>query len=194
MKIYLRDLNEKLVRQWEKHFCDIDNVHISHGPIFDDGPHMKSEAIVSPANSFGFMDGGIDGVYTRFFGQDMVDSLQSHLKLYYNGELPVGLATAIMIPKSQTNIKWLICAPTMRVPSIVRYSVNAYLAFKAALVEATLCGSNSILCPGLGTAVGQMQPYYCALQMRKAYDDFLNPPKFNSLGEASKHHLLMREL
>ena len=25
-------------------------------------------AVVSPANSFGFMDGGLDGVYTRYFG------------------------------------------------------------------------------------------------------------------------------
>ena len=45
------------------------NTQISEGDIFEGGP--EADAIVSPANSFGFMDGGIDMVYSRHFGWQM---------------------------------------------------------------------------------------------------------------------------
>ena len=77
----------------------------------------------------------------------------------------------------------------MRVPSNVADTLNAYLAFRAALravAEHNARGHSPIrrvLCPGLATAVGQMPVARCARQMRAAWDRVLGPraPSFRSL-------------
>jgi len=52
----------------------------------------------------------------------------------------------------------------------------------------------SVLCPGLGTAVGRMPVMRCAIQMRVAYDavvlgkvEAINSP--SHLGECCSHHV-----
>ena len=55
----------------------------------------SADAIVSPANSFGYMDGGVDLAYSRFFGFELQDRLQAYLHEHYFGELPVGSAVII---------------------------------------------------------------------------------------------------
>lgn len=64
-------------------------------------------------------------------------------------------------------------------PARCRRPVNAYLAFRAAL-RAVLAHNasglpviKSILCPGLGTAVGHMPVARCARQMRVTWDRVL---------------------
>jgi hypothetical protein len=64
IKLCLRDRNTTLVNAWEKEFDGYHDVEISCGNIFD----IKADAIISPANSFGFMDGGIDLVYSEHYG------------------------------------------------------------------------------------------------------------------------------
>jgi len=76
------------------------------------------------------------------------DRLQKHLREDYDGELPVGNAVVIpayasgmVLSKLQLSptvnqgqpIRYLISAPTMRVPSNVAKTTNAYLAFRAVL-------------------------------------------------------------
>jgi hypothetical protein len=57
----------------------------------------------------------------------------------------------------------------------VSQTVNAYLAFRAAIRAVKLHNIEtespivSLLCPGLGTAVGKMAPGVCARQMHYAY-------------------------
>jgi hypothetical protein len=63
----LRDIDADVVKAWEKYFKGIASVRISHGDIFE----KPADAIVSPANSFGYMDGGIDLVYLRRFGWEL---------------------------------------------------------------------------------------------------------------------------
>lgn len=100
-------------------------------------------------------------------------------------------------------IRYLISAPTMRIPTNVSKTVNSYLAMRAVLREGmcvcgwrggilylivasimvytchTVCSHNAanpedpirtVLCPGLGTAVGRMPYLRCAVQMRTAFD------------------------
>ena len=168
---HLRDINIGLVEAWKTHFAGIDNVQVSAGDIFD----QKADAIVSPANSFGYMDGGIDLVYIRRFGWDLQDRLQSHLKEHHDGELPVGQAA--IVETLDPEIPYLISAPTMRVPMNVAKTPNAYLAFRAAIraVKQRNAGDGgsirSVLCPGLGTAIGRMPPDVAAKQMAAAYCD-----------------------
>ena len=146
---------------------------------------------MSPANSFGFMDGGIDAVYTYQFGETLQERLQQVIREEHGGELPVG--QAIIVATDHPDIPWCISAPTMRIPRDVSETVNAYLAFRAALravVEHNRAGRPriaSILSPGLGTAVGRMPVGRCARQMRAAWERVLGSlnPFPQSLGAAA---------
>jgi O-acetyl-ADP-ribose deacetylase (regulator of RNase III) len=170
-RILLRDINAKLVEAWKRAFMADPEVDVSLGDIFAGVP---VDAIVSPANSFGFMDGGIDAVYSRRFGWDLQDRLQAVLKSEHDGELPVG--DALIIETRDAALPYVVSAPTMRVPGDVSDTVNAYLAFRASLRAVKAFNRNaakpirSLLCPGLGTAVGKMSPERCAHQMHVAYE------------------------
>jgi O-acetyl-ADP-ribose deacetylase (regulator of RNase III) len=186
IEIHLRDLSEALVEAWNREFAGVASVTTSCGDIFSDRPgpvadddpiDVTADAIVSPANSFGFMDGGIDAVYTHVFGAGLQARLQAVLERDHGGELPVG--SAVIVPTMRAEIPWCISAPTMRVPAVVDTTANAYLAFRAAL-RAVLAHNTSglpriarVLCPGLATAVGRMPVARCARQMRVAWDRVL---------------------
>jgi hypothetical protein len=84
--IHLRDLGEPLIAAWRREFDGVEGVTVSKGDIFSAKPgavgpndpiDIKADAIVSPANSFGFMDGGIDAVYTYQFGAGLQERLQT---------------------------------------------------------------------------------------------------------------------
>ena len=77
----------------------------------------------------------------------MQHRLQALIRVDYDGELPVGQAAIIKTLSSNDNdkkfenpkfnegklIKYLVSAPTMRVPMDVIHTVNAYLAFRAVI-------------------------------------------------------------
>ncbi|MCP4502544.1 MAG: hypothetical protein GY822_21550 [Deltaproteobacteria bacterium] len=49
---------------------------ISQGAFFDEHGEAEGDDLVSPANSFGFMDGGIDQVYIQRFGSALQTKVQ----------------------------------------------------------------------------------------------------------------------
>ena len=121
MKLFLRDRNQELCDCWEYYFKNDPDVHVSCGDIFEDGPWMNVDGIVSPANSFGFMDGGIDMVYSLKLGWGMSDDLRQIIHNLHDGELLIGQAEVVDIAHTNpdTPIRWLISAPTMRTPEPV---------------------------------------------------------------------------
>jgi O-acetyl-ADP-ribose deacetylase (regulator of RNase III) len=176
--VRLRDRNAPVVEAWRRHFGEQSNVEIGFGDIFE----VTADAIISPANSFGYMDGGIDAAYLERFGAGLQSRLQQHLREHHHGELAVG--AAVVVETYALDIPWLVSAPTMRVPSPVPKTLNAYLAFRAALravLEHNRTAESpirSILCPGLATAIGAMPAERCARQMRFAYDVILGGRKW----------------
>lgn len=198
LELHLRDLGAPLVAAWRREFAGVPSVTVSCGDIFStktgvirasEPIDVTADAIISPTNSFGFMDGGIDAVYTYQFGEGLQDRLQALIAEDHGGELPVGMA--VIVPTNHPDIPWCISAPTMRVPRDVADSVNAYLAFRAALrvvLEHNARGLPPIrrlLSPGLATAVGRMPVGRCARQMRAAWDRVLSPrAAFRSLRAA----------
>jgi O-acetyl-ADP-ribose deacetylase (regulator of RNase III) len=170
MTIHFIDRGEKLVAAWQEAFKGVSDVSIQQGDIFFCG--VSADGIVSPANSFGIMDGGIDLAYSFHFGWGLQKTLQAEIKKQYSGELPVGCA--LVVPTYDPQIPWLISAPTMRAPCIIQNTDHVYLAFRAALLAAKAQGMKAIICPGLGTGVGMMEPKQCAKQMKMAYDTVLS--------------------
>jgi O-acetyl-ADP-ribose deacetylase (regulator of RNase III) len=181
MKIVLTAIDEPLAEAWERFCGDLDFVRVHRGSIFD----VACDAIVSPANSYGFMDGGIDYLYSRRFGWGVQKRLQSAIRERHHGELLVGAAE--IVETGHAAIPYLIAAPTMRVPMVLRESVNPYLAARAVLLacrhDTLPCGPRAgepaadvirtVAFPGLGTGVGRIGPNTCAHQVRAAIDDVL---------------------
>jgi O-acetyl-ADP-ribose deacetylase (regulator of RNase III) len=159
----LRDVDSDVVRAWQKYFKGIATVQ-----------EKSADAIVSPANSFGYMDGGIDLIYLHRFGYELQTRLQAHLRDEHDGELPVGQAT--IVETFDAKIPYLVSAPTIRIPMNVSDTINAYLAFRAAILAVkqhnrqALKAIRTILCPGLCTAIGRMPPDLSGRQMAAAFE------------------------
>lgn len=169
-KIYLVDVDPELVNEWQVAFADIDIVE----PVSSDYFEVPADCLVSPANSFGFMDGGLDAVISYELGDAIQVKVQSEIVTRYHGELPVGCA--VIVETDNKVWPYLISAPTMRIPEDVSQSVNAYLAFRAILLEIAKFNQQnpktkikSLLCPGLATGIGNMSAKRCATQMKEAY-------------------------
>jgi O-acetyl-ADP-ribose deacetylase (regulator of RNase III) len=164
LQLHLCALDPAMAKAWTRHFGSQPNVHIHESDILA----KKADAILSPANSLGFMDGGIDLAYSYFFGWELQERLQELLRQDHAGELPVG--GAVVLPTQHNAIPFLVSAPTMRVPANVSETVNVYLAFRAALLSVRASEQiQSLLSPALGTGVGAMPIERAARQMYAAY-------------------------
>jgi O-acetyl-ADP-ribose deacetylase (regulator of RNase III) len=188
VRLHIRDRNAVLVDALRREFSGVPNVEVTCGDIFD----VPADAVVSPANSFGFMDGGIDLAYTHRFGWDLQERLQELLRKEHAGELPVG--QAVIVETYASDIPWLVTAPTMRVPSDVSDTVNAYLAMRAALLAIQRHELEprieTILSPGFCTAIGRMPPERAARQMAMAWAVVVlgQTPAPRMLGQAVESH------
>jgi O-acetyl-ADP-ribose deacetylase (regulator of RNase III) len=164
IELHLCALDPAMARAWSNHFGSRQHVRIHEGDILAE----RADAILSPANSFGFMDGGIDLAYSHFFGWELQERLQETLRREHAGELPVG--TAVVVATNHRTIPYLVSAPTMRVPADIADTANVYLAFRAALLAIKgFKEIKSLLSPALGTGVGAMPIERAARQMHAAY-------------------------
>jgi len=192
-KLILVDTNKKLVQAWKKSFQEYKSspgIDIFHSK-FEDVDSNDYECLVSPANSFGIMDGGIDKAIIDYFGQQLMDRIQQGIINAYGGEQPVG--TSILISLSEggflSGIPFLAHTPTMRTPKSIIDTSNVYYAMKAVLEvvnnfnkvfdkpEDANFNIKTVLCPGLGTLSGRVPVDIAAEQMALAYNHFMNPPE-----------------
>jgi O-acetyl-ADP-ribose deacetylase (regulator of RNase III) len=179
LELVLVDTTAALCDAWKEAFVDL-----PHVTIVNDQFHKVSafDCMVSPANSFGLMDGGIDAAIISFFGYGLMDRVQDHIIDEYLGEQPVG--TSFIVPTGHPKHRWLAHTPTMRVPMAITRTDHVYVAMWAMLRavhhhnRAQEDKITSVACPGLGTGTGQMPFREAARQMALAYRHFLNPPKY----------------
>ncbi|RAK65820.1 macro domain-containing protein [Hymenobacter edaphi] len=175
MHLTLIDTNPEVVAAWQRVFADVPQVTVRHASIFE----HPADALVSPANSFGFMNGGIDFAISKHLGWHLEKDLQRVIREKYYGELLVGQAE--IIETGSALFPYLISAPTMRTPMTITRGPNVYLATKAILLllrhgrlrtgELVADKVQTVAIPGLGTGVGQVAPLVCARQMRLAWED-----------------------
>ena len=177
LKLILIDRKQDLVSAWEEHFQNLPQVSVQQGSIFD----ITCDALVSPANSFGYMDGGLDLQISRKLGWHVQDRLQELIRNKHHGELLVGMAE--IVDTDNPSVPFVISAPTMRVPMVLRDSINVYLATRAVLLlilhgylqdgRSVKDVVNTVAFPGMGTGVGRVPPRICAKQMKAAVDETL---------------------
>ncbi len=181
MEIVLAAVDQKVVEVWKQICGGLPGVSVHHGSILD----VRCDAVVSPANSFGFMDGGIDLIYSHRFGWQVQERLQKLIRTKHCGELLIG--SAEIVETDNEAIPYLIAAPTMRVPMILKDSINPYLATRAVLLlirngifetgflkgEKLSDAIQIVAFPGLGTGIGKVSARTCAHQVRTAIEEVL---------------------
>src|SRR5690348_1808703 len=91
MRLHLVDRSEDLVRVWEVAFRAYPEVVIERGDILK----AAHTALVSPANSYGYMNGGIDLAYRHFFGIQIEHTVQRRIQEVAGAYLPVGQAVLV---------------------------------------------------------------------------------------------------
>ncbi|EIE0205223.1 macro domain-containing protein, partial [Salmonella enterica] len=177
IKLILSAPEPAMAAAFECYFQNTDNVEIIPGP-FETIPEF--DCMVSAANSFGLMDGGVDAAITTYFGTQLQRRVQKYIIQEYLGEQPVG--TAFITETGDGEHPWLIHAPTMRVPLIIDGTDAVYNATRAALLAifqhnksvAEYKKIKSVVFPAMGAGCGQVPPDSVARQMRLAWDGFIN--------------------
>ncbi|MEK6239110.1 MAG: macro domain-containing protein, partial [Planctomycetales bacterium] len=91
IKVVLVDINPGMIKAWRDTFEENPEVEVIQGSMLD----QKVSAWVSPTNSQGSMDGGLDGVIKKHFGPSIEQKVQQEIKLHAGGKLPVGWATCV---------------------------------------------------------------------------------------------------
>lgn len=192
MKVILVYQNDALGRAWKEDFRNEKNVSI----IKEDIIKVKCDAIVSPANSFGFMDGGLDLALTNYFGSDLEVKLKESIQSLEMKELLVG--QSLLIETNHDEVPFLISSPTMRVPMNfqINTSLNAYLAMKSTLLIAQRIETiQSIAIPGLCVGTGGMNEVVASNQMFLAYEEVMNnkTKRYRSVVDMHNYQLRLNE-
>jgi len=193
-KLIVSAINKELDDEFVKAFNGFPDVEV----VFKRFEDTDFDCVVSAANAFGLMDGGVDQRITDYCGVEMMHRVQQRIIDEFAGEQPVG--TSIIVPgvtagmlgteKRFDRMKYVAHTPTMRVPRDVMGSDNPYRAMKAALLAVRnhnrsidlglLPGEsriNSLVTPGLATLCGRVPYDKAAKQMATATYHVMNPPK-----------------
>lgn len=167
MKLHLIDSDSEVAAALQTAFSRFPEVEVRHGDLLAVAEHC----VVSPANSYGFMDGGFDRDLASFFGPQIERRVQEAVAQRPEGFLPVG--ASVLIHTGHHRIPYLLLAPTMTLPEYVEPS-HAYRAMRAILRVSRSDGPACahVFCPGLATGVGGVRPSDAAAQMAQAYHDF----------------------
>ena len=163
MTIYLLCRNLEMFVEWKQQFAESGDVDV----VMDDFAHFmdthKVQCVVSPANSYGYMDGGYDAAITGYFGNQLEKEVQKYILENFYGEQPVGTSFTIDIPGTDQK---LIHTPTMRMPSKIREPEIVYQCMRTTLMEAIKNNVESIVIPAFGGATG-MVPYRTIAKLMK---------------------------
>lgn len=188
MKIYLLDINKSMTDTWERYFLKEEATIVNDDFISFMNTHPSVDAIVSPANSYGLMDGGYDRAITKFFGTHLAKKVQQKIIDDWYGEQPVGTSLHVLITKKDGEvrfeipgevgykIKYLIHTPTMRIPERITDPRIVYQCMRSTLIEAHNIGAEEIVIPAFGGLTGKVDHEMIAAMMKAAYDQIKNPP------------------
>ena len=127
---------------------------------------IDADAIVNPANSLGYMGGGVAGAIKRKGGEEIEKEAVE--------KAPIPVGKAIATTSGRLKCRYVIHAPTMEKPAM-RISVdNVRKATRAALELARDMGIKRIAFPGMGTGVGGVKEEDAAKAMIETIKEYLD--------------------
>ena len=107
---------------------------------------VSCDALVNPANSLGYMGGGVAGAVKRRGGKEIEKEALS--------KAPIKIGSAVATTGGSLPCRYVIHAPTMEQPAMSIPVENVRRATKAALDLAVSMNLASLGLPGMGTGVG----------------------------------------
>jgi len=125
---------------------------------------LPADAIVNPANSHGYMGGGVAYAIKKNGGQEIEDEAVS--------KAPIPVGSAVETAAGKLPCKYVIHAPTMKEPAEAIGVDNVRAATSAALAKASELGVSSLAFPGMGTGVGGVEKSGAAKTMVESILDF----------------------
>ncbi|KZV66351.1 macro domain-like protein [Peniophora sp. CONT] len=186
-----------LVTEWKRAINDIlpqemhKNFSVLEGKLCSlPAEQLACDCIVSPANSFGIMDGGYDMALSRYFSADGGDDIyaltrtaQKAIQARWRGYAPPGTATVTSLPPNIHNpvgATTLAVVPTMCRPEDVRWHRDlVYNAMWALLCDLERWNAENpakpvrrVLMTGLATGTGAVSADKAARQMIMAIKHF----------------------
>ena len=175
-RITLISLNKVWTDEMKKLLEAQESITIIHGKV-EDLPRTNT-TFVSPANSLGFMDGGIDYAYSRVMFPGVEKAVRQRIaelgKKTALGRPYLPIGQAIAVPTS-TPTAHLIAAPTMFLPHDVSKTQNAYASTLAALaLHAKYAPETTLVLTSHCCGYGKMTEAESAKQMVAALHDFRN--------------------
>jgi len=123
---------------------------------------INCDAIVNPANSFGYLGSGVAGAIKCVGGMEIEKEAVNRA--------PIVVGKAFSTTAGSLPCKYVIHAPTMKRPAMRIGMENINLATQAALRLAKEVGLSSVAIPGMGTGVG-------AVSYQKAAETFVKIAK-----------------
>jgi O-acetyl-ADP-ribose deacetylase (regulator of RNase III) len=183
VKVVLVDVNPQMVAAWRATFEENPEVEIIQSSMLE----QPVSAWVSPTNSVGSMDGGLDAVIKKHLGQSIETAVQMEIARLYHGKMPVGHATCVLTGRHQP--RYLISTPTMTqssedISDTMNVALACMAAFQAVHIQnAKEPGSiRSVALPGLGANTGKVPVEICADLMWTGYNLF-REQEFHDFGE-----------
>ncbi|MCJ0875725.1 macro domain-containing protein [Streptomyces sp. AP-93] len=163
LRVVLTDVSERVVEAWRAAFANTSGIEIRKGSILDE----DVDAWVTPTNSQGRMDGGVDAAIKRYLGSGIQPRVKRAIRDRFAGALPVG--SAVCVPSGATVPRYLISTPTMvRSSQNVSATLNVALACAAAFQAVhrqnrKAPGSiRSVALVGMGAQTGRVPARVCA--------------------------------
>ena len=129
------------------------------------------DAIVSPANTKGIMNGGYDAVLRRFFGVTIEYLVQQYLEKF-----KIDVGQAIAVKTGHPKVHWLIVTPTVSVngEGLSGHESVSYACAYNAVKVAHQRGVKYLGMTGLGSGVGGLDRRISARQQVQGIEDALS--------------------
>ena len=163
MKVLIADHNKSTI-------ASIEELNPSFEVELGDPLAFDIDAVVSPANTKGIMNGGYDAVLRRYFGVGIEYSVRQYLE-----QFQIDVGQAIAVKTGHPKVEWLIVSPTVSVTGeglsghkSVSYAC-AYNSVKVALEK----NVEYLGMTGLGTGVGGLDRRESARQQVQGIEDAL---------------------
>jgi len=126
---------------------------------------LEVDAIVNPANSLGYMGGGVAGAIKRKGGREIEEEAVK--------KSPIEVGSAVATTSGKLKCRYVIHAPTMERPAMRIGVDNVEKATRAAFELAKSMKLKSIALPGMGTGVGGVKEEDAARAMMNVAKDYV---------------------
>lgn len=170
------DINKNKINEYKSTLQQFTNTSFLNSSLDDLVTNYKFDILVSPANSFGDMRGGIDEFISKKWpgiDKNVLSKVSESKYVDYSDKkyIPVGHCEIVSLD-IKTN-KYLLIAPTMYLPGNIYGTNNVERAFSAIMKQIENYKNVIIACPCLGTGIGGLSGTDSALQIKNVLNKYV---------------------